>query len=286
MLRVPPRLAAIGLLVAWVASPRDARPADAPIRASLVASVSRFRPGEPFDAALRLEATPGWHTYWTNPGEAGLATTVRWTLPAGFTAGPLRWPVPERFVTGGVVSFGYEGVTLLPVEIRPPADWPAGRVATLRARVDWLGCNEECVPGGADVEIAVPAAAAPMPSDAADAIARAVGCLPRPDPRLRVEARTVAGGIAVRVEGTGAAVRVTFFPLTGGLVRAAPEALWTRVRGGIHETVLALEAGVPSPRRMAGVLTFGGPESRAPAFLDFEVAGRTVPEDNAKGVRP
>jgi thiol:disulfide interchange protein DsbD len=278
MICVVPRLTSGLLLVASVAPSIDVRAADAPIRATLVASVSRFRPGEPFDAALRLEAGPGWHTYWINPGEAGLATEVRWMLPRGFTAGPLRWPAPKRFVTGGVVSFGYDGVTRIPVEIRPPADWPTGRVATLRARVDWLGCHEECVPGGADVEIAIPAASAPVASDEAEAVARALALLPRSDARIRVEARAVKGGIAMRVEGAGVAVPGAFFPVAGGILRAALEPAWARA-GGIHETVLALEAGVPAPARMAGVLAFGGPEARAPAFLDFEIAGRTVPQD-------
>ena len=284
MFTVPPSLALV--LVASVAIAREARPAGAPVRASLVAAVSRFRPGEPFDVAIRIESDRGWHTYWMNPGEAGLATTVRWTLPGGFTAGPLRWPAPKRFVTGGIVSFGYDGATLLPVEIRAPADWPAGRVATLRARVDWLGCREECVPGGADVEILLSAAEAAVASDEADAVARAVASVPRPDPRLRFHARSVKGGIAVRLEGAVAEAPAVFFPLAGGVLRAAPEPVWTRTGGGIHETVLALEAGVPAPPRMAGVLTFAGAQTRRPAFLDFEVAGRTVPQDNTKGVHP
>jgi len=282
--KVPPGLALV--LAASAAIPREARPAEAPIRASLVAAVTRFRPGEPFDGAIRLEAARGWHTYWTNPGEAGLATTVRWTLPEGFTAGPLRWPAPKRFVTGGIVSFGHDGATLLPVEIRPPADWPAGRAATLRARVDWLGCREECVPGGADVEIVLSAAEAAVASDEADAVARAVASVPRPDPRVRFHARAVEGGIAVRLEGAVAEAPAAFFPLAGGVLRAAPEPAWTRVGVGVHETVLALEAGVPAPSRMAGVLTFAGAETRRPAFLDFAVDGRTVPQDNPKGVRP
>ncbi len=282
----PFRLVHALVLAASVASPRDASAAEAPIRASLVASVSRFRPGEPFLAAIRLSAAPGWHTYWTNPGEAGLATTVRWTLPEGFTAGPLHWPAPKRFVSGGIVSYGYDGDTLLPVEIRPPADWPAGRVATLGARVDWLGCLEECVPGGADVEITIAASERPAASDAADAIARTFAGLPRIDPRIRVQARAVKGGMAVRLEGVGAAAPRGFFPLAGGIVRADPEPSWMRVGGGVHETVLALESGVPAPPRMAGVLTFSGMEARGPALLDFEISGRTVAQDNEKGDRP
>ena len=33
--------------------------------------------------ALRLKMAEGWHTYWQNPGDSGLPTTLTWTLPAG-----------------------------------------------------------------------------------------------------------------------------------------------------------------------------------------------------------
>ncbi len=37
-----------------------------------------------------------WHVYWRNPGDSGLPPEVAWTLPAGFSAGPLQWPAPSR----------------------------------------------------------------------------------------------------------------------------------------------------------------------------------------------
>jgi DsbC/DsbD-like thiol-disulfide interchange protein len=39
---------------------------------------------------------------------------------------------------------------LLPVEIRVPAALPASEVR-IAARVDWLECQEACLPGRADV---------------------------------------------------------------------------------------------------------------------------------------
>ena len=40
-----------------------------------------------------LEVEPGWHVYWMNPGDSGAPTTVSLTLPPGFTAGPVRFPL-------------------------------------------------------------------------------------------------------------------------------------------------------------------------------------------------
>ena len=43
-----------------------------------------------------MRPAPGWHGYWLNPGDAGLPMDVKWQLPTGFSAGPLRYPVPTR----------------------------------------------------------------------------------------------------------------------------------------------------------------------------------------------
>jgi hypothetical protein len=40
--------------------------------------------------AMRQVIDPGWHTYWLNPGDAGLATTLTWNLPKDVTAGSPR----------------------------------------------------------------------------------------------------------------------------------------------------------------------------------------------------
>ena len=46
--------------------------------------------------AIHMRTNPGWHGYWLNPGDAGLPMDVQWQLPRGFSAGPLRYPVPTR----------------------------------------------------------------------------------------------------------------------------------------------------------------------------------------------
>ncbi len=66
------------------------------VEAELISEVLSVKPGESFWTALRLRMEPGWHTYWQNPGDAGLPTTIEWELPAGFSAGPLLWSFPEK----------------------------------------------------------------------------------------------------------------------------------------------------------------------------------------------
>lgn len=70
---------------------------------------------------LHMQHTPGWHTYWKNPGQAGMATSLQWQLPTGWEAGEIAWPVPVKFMAGGLVNFGYADNVLLAVPVRIPA---------------------------------------------------------------------------------------------------------------------------------------------------------------------
>ena len=64
------------------------------LTAELVAQDTAVAPGGTVWVALRQQIEPGWHTYWRNPGDSGLATSVSWVLPKGVTAGELQWPTP------------------------------------------------------------------------------------------------------------------------------------------------------------------------------------------------
>jgi len=91
------------------------------VTARLVSSVSAIQPGQPFEVALRLEIEDHWHTYYKNPGDSGLATSIQWELPEGFEAGEIQWPNPMRLSFGPLTNFGYEGTVLHVVTITPPA---------------------------------------------------------------------------------------------------------------------------------------------------------------------
>jgi thiol:disulfide interchange protein len=119
------------------------------VTAELIPETTTVQPGKTFDVALHLHSDPGWHTYWINPGDAGLATTITWTLPPGFTAGPIQWPTPEKHNMGPLVTYGYEGDVYLLTTLTPPkSDLP--RQFDLKAKAEWLVCQEECIPGHAD----------------------------------------------------------------------------------------------------------------------------------------
>jgi DsbC/DsbD-like thiol-disulfide interchange protein len=133
---------------------------------SLVSERTAYAPGTSVWVGLHFRLEPGWHTYWKNPGDNGMAPQVEWALPEGFRAGPLLWPAPQSFGEAPSISYGFADEVLLLAELSTPTSAPPGGVSLLRARVRWLACRESCVPGSGDVELALPASTSPA-ADAA-----------------------------------------------------------------------------------------------------------------------
>jgi len=129
------------------------------VRVELIAEQDGIEPGGSFWVGLRQRIAPGWHTYWSNPGDSGEPTTIDWTLPTGFKAGDLVWPHPERIPLGPAMSFGYSGETVLLTEITAPAGLEPGTRVTLRGRVAWLVCAKICIPEEAEVRLTLAVAA-------------------------------------------------------------------------------------------------------------------------------
>ena len=125
------------------------------VTASLVRETRNIVPGRPLHLALRQQIQPGWHTYWSNPGESGLPTTIDWSLPRDFEAGPIIWPTPERFVVGPVVGYGYKEEVFLPVTIKVPAGLQPGSEITIPVRASWLVCSDICIPEDAALSISI-----------------------------------------------------------------------------------------------------------------------------------
>jgi thiol:disulfide interchange protein len=151
------------------------------VEAELVAAQTALVPGQAVSVALRLAIEKGWHTYWRNPGDSGLPTTLAWKLPAGYVAGDIEWPAPHALPAGPLINYGYEGTVLHLVTLQVPKDAAVGGRATLAARADWLVCKETCIPDGADLTLTLPVAkSAAADSHWAGAIDATRAALPRP----------------------------------------------------------------------------------------------------------
>jgi DsbC/DsbD-like thiol-disulfide interchange protein len=153
-------LAAFVLLFASSGVSHAAPSGDELVQVKLLADVASIEPAKPFNVGVNMKIAPGWHTYWINPGDSGEATHVTFDLPPGFTAGELKFPVPERIVLpGDIVSFGYENEVTLMATITPPANLKPGQTISISAKADWLVCEKICLPGEGRAKLDLPVSA-------------------------------------------------------------------------------------------------------------------------------
>lgn len=122
-------------------------PDEAPkVTAQLIAEHDGIKPAGELWVALRQDITAGWHTYWKNPGDTGLASAIKWDLPQGYQASELLFPTPSRHPMAGMMNFGYEDNVMLMTKITAPVDAAVGSKISLKAQASWLVCKEICIP--------------------------------------------------------------------------------------------------------------------------------------------
>ena len=245
------------MLSATTASAQNAAPISPHVAASLIAETWNVVAGQPLHVALRQQIQSGWHTYWSNPGEFGLPTTIDWTLPRDFRAQPISWPLPERFTAGPVVGYGYKHDVVLPVTIDVPADLREGTDVTLSAHVSWLACADICVPEEANLSLSLPVGTALAPdAEWVAAFATARADIPTSNP-FTTTATAAADEFTLRI-ATGDATRlrnVHFFPADADVID--DEAAQSVVANS-EELVVKLrrDKTKPPPATLDGVLSF------------------------------
>lgn len=97
--------------------------------------------------ALSYKNHPHWHTYWKNPGDAGLPTEIK---PQDFEISEFPWPTPKRFIEkGDILAYGYDGTYTRFFEI------PSKRDGDLKIESTWLVCKHVCIPGKVDIDLSL-----------------------------------------------------------------------------------------------------------------------------------
>jgi len=232
----------------------------------LVTDIGAITPGEPFTVGLVIDPLPGHHTYWRGPGIVGVATNFNWTLPAGFSAGEVAWPPPQKVLMAGITAYGYRESQILLTTITPPEDIEDSEV-TLRARIAWMACATSCNPGVDDFTLTLPVhrSGTPAAGDAglADAFAAVRRTIPQTAPASwKVEVRSAAADrieLDLHVPGFSetAAKSVSFFCYDMQVDSDEPQRVEVLATGEVTGLRLHLvRPGVApqSPSRFAGVL--------------------------------
>src|SRR5579863_8303040 len=155
------RLTALLLLLVLATADRSAQAATSDWvserhgAARLISAVEATGSSTQLDIGLQLRLTPGWHTYWRSPGDAGIPPVIDWKGSENFAGAEIAWPAPKRLPSlGGLETVGYEDGVVLPIVVRLAHP---GAPLRLHAEVDYASCKDICIPYHASLDLALPA---------------------------------------------------------------------------------------------------------------------------------
>jgi len=228
------------------------------VEAGLISELDAAKPGDVFHIALVQQIAPDWHTYWRNPGDVGDATRIEWSIPTGITAGPIKWPTPNKIPYGDFVNYGYSGRVILPIEIKIPQNQAAGQIE-LKAKVSWLECKDICIPGSSELSIIIEVGGNTIQSANASEVRAAIASLPTPfigSARIAYYPDVLRFGLAG--DGAKSAESAYFFPYeiaSGALINHAAQQV---LEIGEHGLSLELKksSSIPEllPDKIGGVI--------------------------------
>lgn len=245
------------------------------VKAQLIASADAVHPGDEIQVGVHQLIIPHWHTYWINPGDSGLATTIKYDLPEHVTVSGIQWPTPVRITLGQVTSYGYEHEVTLLSTLHVPENAGVGGVIPIKATVNWLVCEEACIPQKVELSLQLPVIpAGTSAGPGSPLIAGARAALPATSP-WPVSVEHGSDGLLMRITGAGlqsANIKdIWFYPAEWGKIAHSAAQTW-RLDGDKLE--LKLQPGEAPPangEELAGVLAVTGNGSGGPVTRGFIV---------------
>jgi thiol:disulfide interchange protein DsbD len=235
----------------------------------LRSAVRTIKAGQPFTVGLHIHHHEGFHTYWQNPGIVGVATGLTWTLPEGFTAGPIEWPSPEIVDMAGHPAHGYQRDVLLLVEITPPATI-TGKTAVLRADAQWMACARTCHPGNISLTLPLSVGTGVEPDLAfRAAFAQTRHEMPLPLAGWTITLRSASGDPRIQLhlapERRPSSWRELYFFSSDGQVSSdQAQPLTTLEDGSFLLTLTRNKFGPTGATSLPGILRFTSPDDASP----------------------
>ncbi len=144
-------------------------------------------PGDTVLAGIELHMDPQWRTFWKNAGASGIPTSIQWDQSWTVTAGDIQWPVPEKFLTNALATYGYKNDVVLLVPVKIAHGVPQGPI-DLKATVSWLEFKGQGIPGSAEVHATLSIGRQNRPSADAEMLLSARAKLPQSGETLSARA--------------------------------------------------------------------------------------------------
>jgi len=255
-------------------------------RVTVTSVAGSLIPGETNLIGLTFRIEAGWHMYWDGHNDSGSAPEFTMTLPAGWSQGKTKWPVPKRqMLPGDIVDYVYEGEVTLLVPLEVPAA-AAGSDVEIPIRLKWLVCSDVCVPEKGSTTLKALVALSNAPTvEGVEQPRRISETLHRRLPKPIAEAtgiKVTAGAGFLRIEAEGAKI-IRFMPSVLGvaLLDAAAEG---EVKGGVLAAGLD-EADAEHPG-VAGIIEVVGPKGREAYWFEKSLASAAASDGNPEGGSP
>tara|TARA_B100002052_G_C15880223_1_gene598870 strand:- start:1574 stop:3571 length:1998 start_codon:yes stop_codon:yes gene_type:complete len=101
------------------------------------------------DLGYKFVFTPGWHTYWVNPGDSGGPPTFTSTISNGWKINPNLWPGPQTIEYPPLMTYGYENEVVFPFKL----DITDLDDKETDIKIKFLVCDDICVPEEANLKL-------------------------------------------------------------------------------------------------------------------------------------
>jgi thiol:disulfide interchange protein DsbD len=256
------RRVAILALFALAAGVTPVHAAPPPGRAAWADEDITIEPGSTAVAGIVLTLDEGWHTYWVNSGDSGAAANLDWTLPEGIEIVSVQWPAPERFVTGALVSYGFEGRVTALITLRADEDLAVDKTWPVRVDLFWLVCEEVCIPVTSGLSTSIRIVERVNEAGEPDWLTDAKAELPESGDdwfcHLLYSDETLELHGEVEGADVGAVEEAFFYPRAGGLIDNVAKQRWEQ-EGEVFRLTMQRAPGVDNmPGRIEGILHIDG----------------------------
>jgi DsbC/DsbD-like thiol-disulfide interchange protein len=196
-------------------------------------------------AGIDISMAPGSHTYWKQPGDAGVPPVFVFTGSENVARADVLYPAPARIVADGLVSFGYTNTVVFPVKVTPS---DPSKPSRLHLDMTYAVCNVICMPAHGDATLTLDPSGA---GTGAGPIEAALATVPRAATPAERADLTIAPDKAIPGSRSKASWTLTWTgePAVDDIFADAPDGFYfdTRKRGANSWSLVAAQSvGAPT----------------------------------------